>query len=89
MIMSSAYAGGRESARDIPVWDPLVRLIHWTLALAILLNATIVEAESAGNLKRTWVNNAQTRDWFGTNGEGRAFLTHATEVKTVWVPYGE
>ena len=47
MIMSSAYAGGRESARDIPVWDPLVRLIHWTLALAILLNATIVEAESA------------------------------------------
>jgi len=25
----------------------------------------------------------------GHEGEGRAFLQAATEVKTVWVPYGE
>ena len=48
-----------------------------------------IEHGAAGNLKRTWVNNARTRDWFGAEGEGRAFLQAATEVKTVWVPYGE
>ncbi|MDE9451222.1 aldehyde dehydrogenase family protein [Aliiroseovarius sp. Z3] len=59
----------------------------WTQSGADI--SAIVEAESAGNLKRTWVNNAQTRDWLGAGGEGREFLTHATEVKTIWVPYGE
>ena len=49
----------------------------------------VVEAKSAGNLKRTWVNNGLARDWFGREGEGREFLDQATEVKTVWVPYGE
>ncbi len=48
-----------------------------------------IEAQSAGNLKRTWVNNGQARDWFGEAGEGRSFLNAATEVKTIWVPYGE
>jgi len=47
-----------------------------------------IEEASAGNLKRTWVNNGMTRDW-EADGEGREFLGHATEVKTVWVPYGE
>ncbi|MEF3046408.1 aldehyde dehydrogenase family protein [Pseudotabrizicola sp. L79] len=49
----------------------------------------LIEAEAAGNVKRTWVNHAQARDWFGPQGEGRAFLRQATEVKTIWVPYGE
>lgn len=52
------------------------------------LSATI-EHGAAGNLKRTWVNNNQARDWTRSDGEGRAFLQAATEVKTVWVPYGE
>ena len=47
-----------------------------------------IERGAAGNLKRTWVNDGRARDWFGPAGEGRAFLGHATEVKTVWVPYG-
>ena len=47
-----------------------------------------VEAGAAGNLKRTWVNDARARHWLGAEGEGRAFLDAATEVKTVWVPYG-
>jgi aldehyde dehydrogenase (NAD+) len=49
----------------------------------------VVEKESAGTLKRTWVNDGRARDWFGRAGEGREFLESATEVKTVWVPYGE
>jgi len=52
------------------------------------LSAT-VEHGSAGNLKRTWVNDARARDWAGPAGEGRDFLEAATETKTVWVPYGE
>lgn len=45
MSHPSDQHGGRASARDITVWDPLVRLIHWSLALAILLNATVVDEE--------------------------------------------
>ncbi|MCM2563423.1 aldehyde dehydrogenase family protein [Lutimaribacter sp. EGI FJ00015] len=48
-----------------------------------------IETDSAGTLKRTWVNHAQARDWSGAVGEGHAFLDAATEVKTIWVPYGE
>ncbi|MGJ8584371.1 MAG: aldehyde dehydrogenase family protein [Marinosulfonomonas sp.] len=49
----------------------------------------VIEAESAGNLKRTWVNNGQARDWASAAAEGKEFLAQATEVKTIWVPYGE
>ncbi|WP_299694278.1 aldehyde dehydrogenase family protein [uncultured Tateyamaria sp.] len=48
-----------------------------------------IERGAAMNLKRTWVNNGAARDWMGTAGEGRGFLDAATEVKTIWVPYGE
>ncbi len=51
--------------------------------------SALIEHESAGNLKRAWVNNATGRDWFGSDGEGREFLQHATEVKTIWIPWGE
>lgn len=47
-----------------------------------------IERGAAGVLKRTWVNDGMARDWSGPEGEGRAFLEAATEVKTVWVPYG-
>ncbi len=51
--------------------------------------SALIEDAAAGNLKRSWVNNAQGRDWFGPAGEGRDFLIQATEVKTIWVPSGE
>jgi aldehyde dehydrogenase (NAD+) len=51
--------------------------------------SAVIEAASAGNLKRTWVNHARARDWSGPEGEGQAFVDAATEVKTIWVPYGE
>lgn len=51
--------------------------------------SALIEKEAAGNVKRTWVNHARARDWFGAEGEGRDFLRAATEVKTIWVPYGE
>ena len=36
----------RESHR---VWDPLVRLVHWGVAGAVLLNATVIEHESTAH----------------------------------------
>lgn len=47
MTTISEQEGGRHGARDIAVWDPLVRLIHWSLALTILLNGAFTEEESA------------------------------------------
>ena len=59
----------------------------WSFSSTDLSQA--IESASAGNLKRTWVNNARTRDWYAQTAEGRAFLDAATEVKNIWVPYGE
>jgi len=45
---------------------------------------------STGNLKQVWTNEGRAIDWFNTKqGEGRWFLEHATQVKNIWVPYGE
>jgi len=51
--------------------------------------ARMVETESAGNLKQTWVELDGARDWTGRDGQGRAFLQRATQVKNIWIPYGE
>ncbi len=45
---------------------------------------------SIGNLKQVWTNEGRAIDWFDEKqGEGRWFLHHATQVKNIWVPYGE
>ncbi len=49
----------------------------------------LVEMASASNMKRTWASWAE-RDWLDrADGEGREFLRAATQVKNIWVPYGE
>jgi aldehyde dehydrogenase (NAD+) len=49
-----------------------------------------VERLSAGNMKRTWVDHGRERDWTDAReGEGEEFLEQATQVKNIWVPYGE
>ena len=48
------------------------------------------KAMSTGNLKQVWTNEGRLIDWFDPEvAEGRWFLEHATQVKNVWVPYGE
>ena len=48
-----------------------------------------VELASAGNMKRTFAEWT-TRDWLSpADGEGREFLREATQVKNIWIPYGE
>lgn len=47
MIVDDKHDGKGGQTYSITVWDPLVRLIHWCLALTILLNGAIVEDEGA------------------------------------------
>ncbi|HYX80946.1 MAG TPA: aldehyde dehydrogenase family protein [Gemmatimonadales bacterium] len=48
-----------------------------------------VELAAAHNMKRTWAF-AHSRDWLDSRqGEGREFLRQASEVKNIWIPYGE
>ena len=52
--------------------------------------STLVEEASAGNMKRTWVNYGHPRAWHDpVQGAGPEFLREATQVKNIWVPYGE
>jgi aldehyde dehydrogenase (NAD+) len=53
-------------------------------------NAAAAKAMSIGNLKQVWTNEGRAIDWFNPKvAEGRWFLEHATQVKNIWVPYGE
>jgi aldehyde dehydrogenase (NAD+) len=53
-------------------------------------NAAAAKAMSTGNLKQVWTNEGRAIDWFNPKlAEGRWFLEHATQVKNIWVPYGE
>ncbi len=55
-------------------------------------DATVASAKamSIGNLKQVWTNEGHAIDWFDPKiAEGRWFLEHATQVKNIWVPYGE
>ncbi|MFL5696226.1 MAG: aldehyde dehydrogenase family protein [Ktedonobacteraceae bacterium] len=49
-----------------------------------------VELASAGNMKRTWVSYGHPRNWLDSvQGEGEEFLRESTQVKNIWIPYGE
>ncbi len=46
-----------------------------------------LDTRSAGNLKITWNSTA---DWSNpASSQGKTYLRHATQVKNIWVPYGE
>jgi aldehyde dehydrogenase (NAD+) len=60
---------------------------HWYFGSAE--GSAMVERESAGNLKATWVSNGMARDWSSpVEGEGREFLFHAVRIKNIWTPFG-
>jgi aldehyde dehydrogenase (NAD+) len=60
----------------------------WAFGSAEL--SKIVETNSVGNLKRTFVDYGRQIDWSqNASGEGEMYLRKSTEVKNIWVPYGE
>lgn len=54
----------------------------WSFSTADV--SKIIEAKSTSNLKRTWVNHGMHRSW-----PSSIWRAQATEVKTIWIPYGE
>jgi aldehyde dehydrogenase (NAD+) len=46
----------------------------------------MVEKASAGNLKPTWAVEHNI-DW--AEAQGLEYLRRATQVKNIWIPYGE
>jgi aldehyde dehydrogenase (NAD+) len=60
----------------------------WVFGAKALSRAA--ERLSVGNLKRTLVDHGLATDWHdGAAAEGPLFLRHATQVKNIWIPYGE
>lgn len=50
----------------------------------------LVKRASAGNLKQVFTHEGRQIDWLDpAQGEGEWYLRHATQVKNIWVPYGE
>lgn len=51
--------------------------------------SALVERESIGNLKRTFVDYGRRLDWFDRASEGMPFLRQASQIKNIWIPYGD
>ncbi|MGR3570210.1 aldehyde dehydrogenase family protein [Brevirhabdus sp.] len=81
ILTGSAADLGAELARHNEV-DAL-----WAFGTADL--ARSVENLSTGNLKRVFTDGGRAWDWSAPETEGELFLRHATQIKNIWVPYGE
>ena len=52
--------------------------------------STMAEKLSTGNLKRVFTDYGKAIDWSNpAEAEGPLFLRRATDIKNVWIPYGE
>jgi aldehyde dehydrogenase (NAD+) len=49
-----------------------------------------VEKASASNLKSTWTNQGKQFNWHNdAQAQGEEYLRHSTQIKNIWIPYGE
>lgn len=81
IVTGDAMALGSELAKHNDV-DTV-----WAFGSAELAQA--VERLSTGNLKRVFSDYGHAWDWHAPITEGEHFLRQATQVKNIWVPYGE
>jgi aldehyde dehydrogenase (NAD+) len=81
-VMSIVTGNASELAKTLADHDEVAAL--WNFNGGV--DAGLVDKASAGNLKPVW-NGA--RNWLSPEAQGREFLRHATQVKNIWVPYGE
>ena len=49
-----------------------------------------ITQSTTSNLKRSWCPQSKNLDW-SSNDDGflQEFLHHSTQVKNIWIPYGE
>ena len=48
-----------------------------------------IKKRSGGNLKSVWTSDGKVPDWYDDHSEGSIWLERATQVKNIWIPYGE
>ena len=82
-VMSIVTGNAAELAKTLADHDEVAAL--WNFNGGV--DAALVDKASAGNLKPVW--NGGARNWLSPESQGREFLRHATQVKNIWVPYGE
>ena len=82
-VISIVTGNAAELAKTLADHDEVAAL--WNFSGDV--DAALVDKASAGNLKPVW--NGGTRNWLSSEAQGREFLRHATQVKNIWVPYGE
>jgi len=77
-----------ELAKVLAEHDDVAAIWYWGSQAGVKM----CELASCGNMKQTWCEDsaARPRAWAdAADGEGREFLRHATQVKNIWIPYGE
>ncbi|MEP9387650.1 aldehyde dehydrogenase family protein [Mesorhizobium sp. KR9-304] len=82
-VLSIVTGNAAELAKTLADHDEVAAL--WNFNGGV--EAALVDKASAGNLKPVW--NGGARNWLSGEAQGREFLRHATQVKNIWVPYGE
>ena len=82
-VLSIITGNGSELAKTLADHDEIAAL--WNFSANV--DATLVDKASTGNLKPVW--NGGARNWLSPDAQGHEFLRHATQVKNIWVPYGE
>lgn len=58
MAAPSGPASRPSAARPVLLWDPIVRLTHWSIAIVVLLNAVLTEGGNALHLWAGWAGLA-------------------------------
>jgi aldehyde dehydrogenase (NAD+) len=85
-VINVVTGSGDELARVLAAHDDVDGI--WYFGTAEV--SAEVERLSTGNMKRTWVDLGKVRNWGDCRqGAGEEFLEQATQVKNIWIPYGE
>jgi len=82
-VLSIVTGNAAELAKTLADHDEIAAL--WNFNGGV--DAALVDKASAGNLKPAW--NGGARNWLAADAQGRDFMRRATQVKNIWVPYGE
>jgi len=82
-VLSIVTGNASELAKTLADHDEVAAL--WNFNSGV--DAAMVDKASAGNLKPVW--NGGSPDWQAADAQGREYLRRATQVKNIWVPYGE
>jgi aldehyde dehydrogenase (NAD+) len=85
-VVNIVTGSGEELARVLAAHDDIDGIWYFGSTQV----SADVERLSTGNMKRTWVDLGKARDWSDARqGAGEEFLEQATQVKNIWIPYGE